>query len=202
MGQLMSEGTRTAGPTPDEAGFRSWLALRAPTLRRKAVMLCGDWHRADDLVQDTLVAMYAGWPRIARGSNVDAYANRVLVSRFIDDRRRPWRRERSVETVPDAEDAGASRAFDDVEGPDALLAAALAALPVGQRAVVVLRFTDDLTVDEIAHVMDLPAGTVKSRLSRGTESLRARLERDGHPRTLARAGTAPERRPDPIEEIS
>jgi RNA polymerase sigma-70 factor (sigma-E family) len=179
------------GPTPDEAGFRAWMAVRTPALRRKAVLLSGDWHRADDLVQDTLIALFASWPRVSRGSNVDAYADRVLVSKFIDERRRPWRRERSVDAVPDRADPRASRAFDEADGPDATLAAALAALPAGQRAVVVLRFTDDLSVDEIARAMDLPSGTVKSRLSRGTESVRAHLERAGHPRALARSATGP-----------
>jgi len=177
---------RPLGPTPDEAGFRAWMATRAPSLRRKAVLLCGDWHRADDLVQDTLIAVYAGWPRVSRGSNIDAYANRVLVSKFIDEKRRPWRREHLVDDVPDTADPRSSRAFDEVDGTDAVLAAALAQLPAGQRAVVVLRFTDDLSVDEIARAMDLASGTVKSRLSRGTESVRAHLERAGHPRALAR----------------
>jgi len=177
--------TRPDRPTTDEAGFRAWMALRAPALRRKAVLLAGDWHTADDLVQDTLVAVYAGWPRIARGSNVDGYANRVLVHKLIDARRRPWRRERAVDVVPDRPDASAERAFDDVDQRDALLASALAALPVAQRVVVVLRFTDDLSVDEIARVLDLPSGTVKSRLSRGTEALREHLRLHGHPRALA-----------------
>ena len=180
---------RPSGPAPDEAGFRAWMAVRTPALRRKAVLLSGDWHRADDLVQDTLIALFASWPRVSRGSNVDAYADRVLFSRFIDERRRPWRRERPVDDVPDLADPRATRAFDDAEGPDTILAAALAALPPAQRAVVVLRFTDDLTIDEIARTLDLPSGTVKSRLSRGTESVRAHLERAGHPLALARATT-------------
>jgi RNA polymerase sigma-70 factor (sigma-E family) len=182
---------RPLGPTPDEAGFRSWLAVRTPALRRKAALLCGDWHRADDLVQDTLIALYAVWPRVSRGSNVDAYANRVLVSKFIDEKRRPWRREHLVDDVPDTADPRSHHAFDEVDGPDAVLAAALAQLPAGQRAVVVLRFTDDLSVDEIARAMNLPSGTVKSRLSRGTESVRAHLERAGHPRALARSAATP-----------
>jgi RNA polymerase sigma-70 factor (sigma-E family) len=182
---------RPLGPTPDEAGFRAWIAVRTPTLRRKAMLLCGDWHRADDLVQETLIAVYAAWPRVARGRNIDAYANRVLVSKFIDEKRRPWRREHVVDEVPDMADPRSSRAFDEVDGPDALLASALAQLPAGQRAVVVLRFTDDLSVDEIARAMNLPSGTVKSRLSRGTESVRAHLERAGHPRALARTAVRP-----------
>jgi RNA polymerase sigma-70 factor (sigma-E family) len=176
---------RRDGPSPDEAGFRDWMSVRAPALRRKGFLLSGDWHAADDLVQDTLIAVYASWPRVARGANIDAYANRVLVNKFIDDRRRPWRRERVVPTVPESADERASRAFTDVDGPDALLGAALAGLPAGQRAVVVLRFTDDLSVAEIANLMNLPSGTVKSRLSRGTDSIRSHLERSGHPMALA-----------------
>ena len=66
-------------PAPDDAGFRDWMIVRSSTLRRKAFLLCGDWSSADDLVQDVLVAMYPRWSRIARGGNVDAYANKVLV---------------------------------------------------------------------------------------------------------------------------
>jgi RNA polymerase sigma-70 factor (sigma-E family) len=176
---------RFDGPTADEAGFREWMSVRTASLRRKAFLMSGDWHSADDLVQDTLTVMYANWPRVARGTNVDGYANRVLVHKFIDDRRRPWRRERVVDVVPESLDEGAARAFAEVEGRDALLGAALDALPAGQRAVMVLRFTDDLSVAEIARLMDLPSGTVKSRLSRATEAIRAHLERHRHPIALA-----------------
>ncbi len=121
---------------------------------------------------------------MARGSNVDAYANRVLVHKFIDARRRPWRREHVTDAVPEAADDKAARAFADVEEADVLLRAALTALPSGQRAVVVLRFTEDLSVGEIAALMDLPSGTVKSRLSRGSAAIRTHLEQHGHPRAL------------------
>ena len=83
------------GPVPDDAGFREWMLVRASALRRKAFLLCGDWSAADDLVQDVLVAMYPRWSRIVRGGHVDAYANRVLVGKHVDARRRPWRRERA-----------------------------------------------------------------------------------------------------------
>jgi RNA polymerase sigma-70 factor (sigma-E family) len=182
----MADDDQRDGPSSSEAGFRAWMALKTPGLRRKAFLMTGDWHAADDLVQDTLIALYARWPRITRGRNLDAYANRVLVHKFIDDRRRPWRRERVVESVPDVADDRAVSAFSDIDDEDSLLRAALAALPAGQRAVVVLRFTDDLSIAEIARLMDLPSGTVKSRLSRGSESIRLHLERQGHPRALAR----------------
>ncbi len=163
-------------PAPDDAGFRDWMIVRSSTLRRKAFLLCGDWSSADDLVQDVLVAMYPRWSRIARGGNVDAYANKVLVGKLVDARRRPWRRERFFSSVPDSIDFTSERAIAAVDERDGPLVSALAALPAGQRAVLVLRFTDDLTVEGIAAVMGIPAGTVKSRLSRGTEALRAHLD--------------------------
>ena len=177
----MVEPARPAwdGPVPDDAGFREWMLVRASALRRKAFLLCGDWSAADDLVQDVLVAMYPRWSRIVRGGHVDAYANRVLVGKHVDARRRPWRRERPVDGVPDSVDSTSERAIAAVDERDGPLMAALAALPAGQRAVLVLRFTDDLSIEEIAQVMGIPAGTVKSRLSRGTETLRAHLEVSG-----------------------
>ncbi len=166
-------------PAPDDAGFREWMIVRSSTLRRKAFLLCGDWSSADDLVQDVLVSMYPRWSQIASGGRVDAYANRVLVGKVVDARRRPWRRERSYATVPDSVDPTSDRAFAAIEERDGPLVSALAALPAGQRAVLVLRFTDDLSIEEIADVMRIPAGTVKSRLSRGTEAVRARLDASG-----------------------
>ncbi|MFC7725438.1 sigma-70 family RNA polymerase sigma factor [Nocardioides sp. GCM10028917] len=157
------------------------MIVRSSTLRRKAFFLCGDWSSADDLVQDVLVAMYPRWSRIVRGGNVDAYANRVLVGKVVDARRRPWRRERFFSNVPDLVDVTSERAIAAVDERDGPLVSALAALPAGQRAVLVLRFTDDLTVEGIADVMGIPAGTVKSRLSRGTEALRAHLDASGDP---------------------
>lgn len=175
-----------SGPSPDESGFRQWVALRSRGLRRKAYLLCGDWHAADDLVQDTLIAVYTSWPRVARGHNIDAYVSRVLVHKFIDDKRRPWRRQVVTPDVPERSDPQAAAALDDVERKDGPLAQALSTLPAQQRAVIVLRYTDDLTVDEIARVLDLPSGTVKSRLSRGVDALRAQLEPPG-----AEAGSHP-----------
>jgi RNA polymerase sigma-70 factor (sigma-E family) len=175
------------GPTADEAGFRRWVAVRSTPLRRKAYLLCGNWHTADDLLQETLIAVYASWPRVASSRNIDAYVNRILVNKYVDDRRRPWRRERPVDELPDTADERASSAFVEVEGRDSPLARALAALPVTQRSVLVLRHTDDLSVEEIAHQLDLPAGTVKSRLSRGSEAIRNDLER-----SLAIAPSTPE----------
>lgn len=189
----MVDAARSGGdPAPDDAGFREWMIVRSSTLRRKAFLLCGDWSSADDLVQDVLVAMYPRWSRIVRGGHVDAYANRVLVGKVVDARRRPWRRERFFSSVPDSVDFTSERAIAAIDERDGPLVSALAALPAGQRAVLVLRFTDDLTIEGIADVLRIPAGTVKSRLSRGTEALRAHLDASGDPaRRPAHLDTTP-----------
>jgi RNA polymerase sigma-70 factor (sigma-E family) len=160
--------------SPDEAGFRRWMAVRGPALRRKAYLLCGDWYSADDLAQEVLVAVYSKWSRLA-GGNVDAYANRVLFGKHVDALRRPWRRERSVPEQVDRVDERAQTAFDLVEAGDGTLLRALASLTLDQRSVVVLRFTDDLTIDEIARLLGVAPGTVKSRLSRALDALRTAL---------------------------
>src|SRR5512145_1837185 len=120
MGHIMVDAARSDGgdPTPDDAGFREWMIVRTSTLRRRAFFLCGDWSSADDLVQDVLVAMYPRWSRIVRGGHVDAYANRVLVGKVVDARRRPWRRERSFDTVPDSVDSTSERAIAAVDERD------------------------------------------------------------------------------------
>jgi RNA polymerase sigma-70 factor (sigma-E family) len=164
-----------SGPAPDEAGFRAWMVVRGPALRRKAYLLCGDWSAADDLVQDVLVAMYQQWARIVRGGQVDACASRVLAGKHVDARRRPWRRERPLGRVPDAVDTVSERSFGEVDDREGPLRAGLASLPATQRVVLVLRFTDDLSVEQIAQVLGIPEGTVKSRLSRGTDAMRAHL---------------------------
>jgi RNA polymerase sigma-70 factor (sigma-E family) len=174
----------------EEAQFSVYVTDRRDRVRRTAYLICGDWHRADDLVQDSLVAMYAVWPRVARGDNIDAYASRVLLHKHIDERRRPWRREHSVDPVPDGVDQRARRGFDEVDDRDDVLVSALAALPAVQRSVLVLRFTDDLALDEIARVLELPLGTVKSRLSRASDALRVELARRGHPRATVSTATS------------
>lgn len=167
--------TPAVRPDPDEEGFRRWMAARGPALRRKAYLLTGDWYAADDLAQEVLVALCSRWSRVARGGNVDAYANRVLFGKHVDAVRRPWRRESATDVLLERPDASSARAFDEVEDADSALMRALAGLAPPFRAVVVLRFVDDLSVDEIARTLDVPAGTVKSRLSRAVAQLRAAL---------------------------
>ena len=86
----------------DEAGFREFARERALPLRRTAFLLCGDWHLAEDLVQVALIKLYRVWPKAARTGPVDNYARQVLLRCWLDERRRPWRRnERRDGVVPD-----------------------------------------------------------------------------------------------------
>lgn len=164
--------------TPDEAGFRSWAAARRPQLRRTAYLICLDWHLADDLVQETLVKVYARWRRLAVRGEMDAYARRVLVTTHVDARRRPWRRETAaaelVDLRPDQASAAALRAAEGLD-EQARLVATLRQLPPGQRAVLVLRYVEDLSVEQTAALLGCSTGNVKSQAARGLAHLRVLL---------------------------
>ncbi|MEU5691335.1 SigE family RNA polymerase sigma factor [Actinosynnema sp. NPDC020468] len=154
--------------------FDAYVDARARVLRRTAYLLCGDWHRAEDLVQTALTKLYAAWPRIHRDGSVDAYARKVLVRAAIDESRRPWRRETAVAALPEVGGAGdtTSDAAADLD-----VRAALARLPAGQRAVVVLRYWEDLSVAETARLLGNTEGTVKSQSAKGLAALRELLGR-------------------------
>jgi RNA polymerase sigma-70 factor (sigma-E family) len=163
------------------ASFQAWAEVRVPVLRRRAFLLCGNWHTADDLVQDTLIKMYLRWRSVSDGPNPDAYAMRVLMNLHVDSGRRPWRRERARADLPDMTDPGAALALRGVDDQDSLLTSALRRVPLPQRVVLVLRFAEDLSVDQVSETLGISAGTVRSRCSRGNERLRAELTRLGHP---------------------
>ncbi|QMU80009.1 SigE family RNA polymerase sigma factor [Streptacidiphilus sp. PB12-B1b] len=138
-------------------------------LRRSAYLLCGDAHQADDLVQATLVKVVLARRRLKQIDSLDAYTRRTLHSTFISSRRRLWRREHPYADLPDT--AGAV--------PDADLGLAvrqaLQQLPPRQRAVVVLRFWEDLSVQATADVLSISEGTVKSHTARAMATLRTAL---------------------------
>jgi RNA polymerase sigma-70 factor (sigma-E family) len=141
---------------------------RGSLLRSATLLTAGDTHLAEDLVQTTLVRLYLGWPR-ARRTNLDAYARRALLNALIDEKRRPFaRRERAVEQVPET----IEQARTDVHNP---LLTALATLPPGMRAVVVLRHIEGLSVEETAATIGSSPGNVKSQTARGLDKLRAAL---------------------------
>jgi RNA polymerase sigma-70 factor (sigma-E family) len=150
----------------DEAAYREYVAARLERLRRTAYLYCRDWHTADDLVGVTIGKLYDHWRRAQRADNLDAYVHGILTHAWLDERRRPWRREQAVAELP--EYPAQSSAAD---GGDLLKL--LASLPARRRACVVLRFYCDLSVEQTATVLGISAGTVKSQTARGLETLRA-----------------------------
>jgi hypothetical protein len=86
----------------DEAGYRDFVAHRLDGLRRTAYLLCGNSHTADDLVSVALVKLLRHWDRVSRMEQPDAYVRQMVLRAFIDDGRRPWRRESPVDALPDA----------------------------------------------------------------------------------------------------
>jgi RNA polymerase sigma-70 factor (sigma-E family) len=154
-----------------DAEFGEYLDSRAAVMRRTAYLLCGgDWHRAEDLVQTTLTKIYVAWPRIRRDGSVDAYSRKVMVRTAIDESRKAYRRRESVvEELPEVSSsrAGIEDAVD--------VRRALARLPAGQRAVVVLRYWEDLSVTETAQALGKSEGTIKSQAAKGLATLRRLL---------------------------
>ncbi|MGN6250551.1 MAG: SigE family RNA polymerase sigma factor [Marmoricola sp.] len=156
-----------------EHGFEAWMAARQRRLLHIAWLLTGDVHTAEDLVQTTLAKLYLAWDRVDRDGNVDAYARRILVNEHNSLWRRPWRR-REVSTddftgrEPSVED-------DAYDGTNAELWRHVHALPRGQRAVIVLRYYEQLSEAETAAALGLSLGTVKSQASRGIATLRTRM---------------------------
>ena len=159
--------------------FRAFVLARRSDLVRTAVLLtAGDVHLAEDLTQTTLTSLYVRWPAYRRAANPAAYARRCLVNALIDERRRPWRRERPTEEFrTDADPGPVVLPFDDAlpgEQVEALYAA-LRELPPRMRAVLVFRYFHDLSVAETAEALTCSEGTVKSQTFRAIELLRERL---------------------------
>ncbi|MFJ2868757.1 SigE family RNA polymerase sigma factor [Kitasatospora sp. NPDC087314] len=153
-----------------DAEFTEYVASRGGWLRKVAYLLCGDWHRADDLAQETITKLYVHWSKAKRVENVDGYARRVLINTFLSEQRSPWwRRTTRTDTEPDI--AAASVDLDvSID-----LRRALAALPPRQRATVVLRYYCDLSIDQAAEALGCSSGNVKSQSSRALVALRGTL---------------------------
>lgn len=153
----------------NESAFSDYVAARRPQLFRTACLLCGDPHRAEDIVQDALTRLYAAWDRVERMENVDGYVRRIIVNAHYSDRRRPWRRERPSEP----RDVPLEPGFP-VEDADAIRAA-LRSLPPGQRRVIVLRHIWNLSIEETAAELRISTGTVKSQSADAVATLRRTL---------------------------
>lgn len=153
--------------TDRDTAFADYFASRSDAMRRTAYLLCGDWHRAEDLVQVAFTKLYLAWGRIAHREAMDAYARQTLVRTFLSERRLGWFRKENVSDEPvDTPVTG--------HGPEdrMVLHEALKQVPPGQRAVLVLRYWEDMSVDETARTLRCSTGTVKSQAARGLQTLR------------------------------
>lgn len=154
----------------DEEQYTEYVTARLPTLRRVAYLLCGDTHRADDIVQNAITRLYVHWRKARAADNLDAYVRTIVVRTFLNEQRTGWfSRTRVVGELPDA-----PYPAPDVETSH-VLRAALRRVPPKQRAVLVLRFLYDMPVAEVASVLGCSTGNVKSQTSHGLAALRKQL---------------------------
>jgi RNA polymerase sigma-70 factor (sigma-E family) len=157
----------------EDQEYVEYVSAALDRLRRVAFLLAGDAHRADDIVQATLLAVYLHWQKVRTVGNIDGYVHRILVRRYIDETRKGWARVllawRDTETA-----AAAGPSVEDAHA----VQAALAKIPRGQRAVLVLRYFCDMSVQDTATALGTSTGTVKSQTSRGLAAMRDLLGED------------------------
>ena len=150
----------------DRSGFDEFVVTRSPALLRTAYLLTGDHGLAEDLLQTTLAKCWFAWGRI--DGPPEPYVRRALATTYATWWRRKWRAERPTGELPDR---GAAAATAPVEDRDALWRA-LGLLPRRQRAVVVLRYYEDLSEAETAAALGISTGTVKSQAAKALSALR------------------------------
>jgi RNA polymerase sigma-70 factor (sigma-E family) len=165
----------------DDQEFHDFVAQRMERWRRSAYLMCQDWHTADDLVSIAVAKIYRHWRTVRQAGNPDAYAQRILTRTWLSERRRPWRRERASEHLPDRPVA----APEQITERDSL-AGLLRALGPRQRAVLILRFYFDYSAEQTAEILQVTVGTVKSQTARGLQALRLNEKgrQDHDPATL------------------
>jgi RNA polymerase sigma-70 factor (sigma-E family) len=152
--------------------FAAYVRERGEHHLRVAVLLTGDWHAAQDLVQASLVKLYRAWPRLDTSADPDAYLRRIMVNTHRSWWRARWRREAPAAVLPEV---SSGEDIADRQALGALVRQALARLPRQQRAVLVLRYCEDLSEAEVAALLGCTAGTVKTHAHRGLHALRELL---------------------------
>jgi RNA polymerase sigma-70 factor (sigma-E family) len=154
--------------------YEEFADSRLGALLRYAVMLTGDLHTAQDLVQDTMVRVQLNWRRVAGSDSPDGYVRKMLTNQFIDLRRGSWLRRVLLRAEPDPVRAVPFDHADETAERDRVWGM-LAKLPRQQRAALVLRYYEDLPDADIAEVLGCAVGTVRSSISRALATLRADL---------------------------
>ena len=175
---------RTASnrPRPSQrarADFEQFVTASSDALLRTAYLVVWDPVEAEDLVQECLLSVARRWPRVRRMDHPHAYARRVLINLALDGAKRRTRSRRELVgdeavTLAAVPDESSARRMNAV-GVRAELVAGLATLPPRQRAVLVLRYFEDLSEAQVAELLGCSVGTVKSTASRGLTRLQAAL---------------------------
>ena len=162
---------RTALPDTAVPTYEEYVGARWNSLYRTAYLLTGNHADAEDLAQTTLIKAYRSWSKVAAAASPDAYVRRIMTNGFISSRRGlRVARERLVDEVPEALTGGGGVDLERMR-----LWPHVAALPPKQRAVIVLRYYEDLSEQQIAEALGCSPGTVKSNASLALKSLRSRM---------------------------
>jgi RNA polymerase sigma-70 factor (sigma-E family) len=156
---------------PRDAEFAAYMQARQPSLLRTAYLLTGDRHTAEDLVQTALAKLYLSWDKVQKRDSIDGYVRRILVNENNSLWRRAWKK-REYATDDIADDRHVTDEYD--EGQRAAVWEVVQTLPRKARAVVVLRYYEQLSEAEIADALGISVGTVKSQASRALATLRER----------------------------
>ncbi|MFC8722907.1 SigE family RNA polymerase sigma factor [Kitasatospora sp. NPDC057198] len=159
-----------------ELEFEQFASGRAHRLFQVAYLMCGDWHQAQDLVQTTLAKMFSVWGRMRRGgdvSTIDAYARKVLLRSYLSQKR--LRKSSEIVTADLPERPSGSGDGGELR---LVMVAALSQLPPRNRAVVVLRYLEDHSIEAVAEMLGISPGAVKSLNFRSLAKLRDILEED------------------------
>jgi RNA polymerase sigma-70 factor (sigma-E family) len=160
-----------------DAEFAEYMAARQPSLLRTAYLLSGDRHTAEDLVQTALAKLYLSWDKVQNRELVDGYVRRILVNENNSMWRRAWkRREVSTDEVPERTTDLDTADHGERAARSTALWDFVQTLPRKQRAVIVLRYYEELSEAEIADVLGISVGTVKSQASRALASMRTRVD--------------------------
>lgn len=151
--------------------FEEFVQATGNQVFRTALLLCGDWHLAEDLTQTTYAKVYAAWRKVSRANNPVAYTRSMLVNTYLSHRRLKRSGERPSDDLPET-------LYDGDPTVRLVLLDALRELDPKDRAVVVLRYWEDRSVAETAHALGTTEGAVRTRTTRATAKLRDRLGAD------------------------
>ncbi len=168
---------------PGREAFRAYVVARSSSLLRTAYLLTGNRADAEDLLQTTLAKTYLSWDRIRDHEAIDGYVRRIMVNQQTSF----WRRKKPEALYDDVPERPGRDSHADSDLHDALWTA-LSRLSKKQRAIVVLRYYEDLTEAETARLLGVSVGTVKSTTSRALSTLRADDSLRDDPRTALPAG--------------